>query len=231
MSFLTVLSCSVFLFSVTVNYGIPIQRNLHFIERVGDNESDVVTQHDSLAVDSWVNNKKDIYEITLYCMSEWPSKWNIQENNVDKKFSFAQLYALNVTSEQLYLWSAPLDIVEDYQSYLDQISMSNKPLITTHWFFNCTLPTFGSMCQYSFDEDEPSQLSLNKIIHDSYLKDETNQVNRSCYILSECNLGSNLLCIDWIDICNGMVQCINGTDEQHCWQLEIHVCNEDEFRC
>jgi hypothetical protein len=110
---------------IIVNDGVSMQRNLHFIERIGDNESDVVTQHDCLRVDHW-ENKENIYEITLYCMNEWPSKWNIQENNVDQRFSFAQLYALNVTSEQLYLWSAPLDIVEHYQYYLDQMSTSGK---------------------------------------------------------------------------------------------------------
>jgi hypothetical protein len=89
----------------------------HFIEWIGDNESDVVTQHDCLPIDHW-ENKENIYEITLYCMSEWPSKWNIQKNDVDQRFSFAQLYALNITSEQLYFWSARLDIVEDQSSQL-----------------------------------------------------------------------------------------------------------------
>jgi hypothetical protein len=188
-----------------VDYGIPIQHNLHFIARVGDNESDVVRQHDCLPVDHW-ENKENIYEMTLYCMSEWSSKWNIEKNDVDQRFSFAQLYALNVTSEQLYFWS-------------------------TYWFFNCALPTFGPMCQYSFDEDKPSQLTLNKIISDFYRRNQTSQMNQSCYIHLECNLGLSSLCISWTDICDGIIRCINGTDEEHCWQLEIHECNEDRFRC
>lgn len=40
-----------------------------------------------------------------------------------------------------------------------------------------------------------------------------------------------MLCIGWINICDGVVQCIDAIDEEHCWQLEINECKEDEYRC
>ncbi|CAF0823055.1 unnamed protein product [Rotaria sp. Silwood1] len=58
-------------------------------------------------------------------MSEWPSKWNIQKNNQDQNFTFAEFYKLNITSEQLYLWSAPMNVVERYQFYLNLLLTSN----------------------------------------------------------------------------------------------------------
>jgi hypothetical protein len=39
-------------------------------------------------------------------------------------------------------------------------------------------------------------------------------------------------CLDWSEICDGKVDCLNdGIDEQHCWQLEINQCKDDEYRC
>jgi hypothetical protein len=40
-------------------------------------------------------------------------------------------------------------------------------------------------------------------------------------------------CLDWREICDGKVDCINGGhDEEQCWQLEINECDsQTEFRC
>lgn len=56
-----------------------------------------------------------------YCMSEWPSKWKIEENTIDRKFIFAHLSKSPTTK-----------------------------LIETQLFYNCTLPYFGLMCQYMY---------------------------------------------------------------------------------
>ncbi len=40
----------------------------------------------------------------------------------------------------------------------------------------------------------------------------------------ECNRGTNLLCLDWSEICDGHIDCLNnGIDEEHCWQLQINT--------
>ncbi|CAF1675814.1 unnamed protein product, partial [Adineta ricciae] len=76
--------------------------------------------------------------MTSLCLSEWPSTWKIQENTRDQKFNFSQLAELNITSQQLYHWSAPIDIIESYQSYLNQLSTSNNISLSTKVFYNCT---------------------------------------------------------------------------------------------
>jgi hypothetical protein len=41
-----------------------------------------------------------------------------------------------------------------------------------------------------------------------------------------------LACLDWSDICDGRVDCINdAVDEEHCWQLEINKCEDNKDRC
>ena len=68
----------------------------------------------------------DSRQIISYCMSEWPSKFKIKENNLDQKLTFSQLSKQKITSEQLYHWSAPIDLIEQYQFYLNQLSKSEK---------------------------------------------------------------------------------------------------------
>ncbi len=73
---------------------VPLQFNLHLTKWDNNIENDIVVQHDCLRVDVWENKEQDIYEILSYCMSEWPSKWNIQSNNSDQIFTFAELSQL-----------------------------------------------------------------------------------------------------------------------------------------
>jgi hypothetical protein len=54
----------------------------------------------------------------------------------------------------------------------------------------------------------------------------------TCYIHLECNRGSKSVCLDWTEICDGYIDCLNDRiDEKYCWQLEINQCKEDEYRC
>ncbi|CAF0891325.1 unnamed protein product, partial [Rotaria sordida] len=134
-----------FLYVILINsvIGSP-QINLHLTDEVIDNKTNVVFQHDCLYVPASIEKENNIHQIISYCLTEWSSKWNIEENNLDQKFTFNQLYEQNITSQQLYLWSAPMDVVERYQFYLNHISISNQSFfMTTQWFYNCTLPRFG----------------------------------------------------------------------------------------
>ena len=223
----------IILLIANVNLYAPYQLNLHLTQwSINNNGDDFVLQHDCLFVSHW-KNEDDIHEMTPYCLSEWPSKWNIQQNTLDQKYSFAQLFAHNITSEHLYLWSAPLDIVENYQLYLNQLLIFNETSLEEMEFLNCTGQSFGPKCQYSFDlnNSSSSSSSLSEMINEHYLRDPEKQLGSTCYVHLECDLGSSSLCIQWHDICDGVVRCINGTDEEHCWQLEINECNENEFRC
>ncbi|CAF1604939.1 unnamed protein product, partial [Didymodactylos carnosus] len=54
---------------------------------------------------------------------------------------------------------------------------------------------------------------------------------QTCYQHLQCNLGDTLLCIGWENICDGIIQCIDGVDEEHCWQLKINQCTDNEYQC
>jgi len=101
-------------------------------------------------------------------MSEWPLKFNVQNNNPSPKLTFSDLLKLNITSQQLYHWSAPIDLIEHYQFYLNQLSTTNNSLLSRQIFYNCTMPRFGPMCQYELIYHRPHHSSLNEIIKDFY---------------------------------------------------------------
>ncbi|CAF0744979.1 unnamed protein product [Adineta steineri] len=211
--------------------GLP-QINLDLTHWTNNTESNNSLQHDCLHVAGWIENEEsDPYEIISYCMSEWPSQWNIKKNNQDEYFTFAQLYQRNITSEQLYLWSTPLDIIEYYELYLNQRLSSNTSVVMAiNGFYNCTPPRFGPLCQYSLDIYQSDDLTLNEMIHDYYLH-EYQLTTLTCYIHLECDRGSISLCLDWSEICDGIVDCRNGIDEEPCWQLNINQCEDNEYRC
>jgi hypothetical protein len=211
-----------------------LQINLHLTDLINNNNCDVVFQHDCLHVADSVKKENPIHQIISYCLTSCPSKWNIQENNLDQKLTFAELYKQNITSQQLYLWSAPMDVIERYQFYLnlratsDQSSSSSMAI---QLFYNCTLLRFGPQCQYSLYMYESHHLSLNEIIDDFYKK-EYEPTTLTCYTHLKCNRGSTSACLDWSEICDGHIDCLNdGIDEENCWQLEINECEDNEYRC
>ncbi|CAF3557059.1 unnamed protein product [Rotaria sp. Silwood1] len=103
---------------------------------------------------------------------------------------------------------------------LHDLNIRKKKLVTTaqkEIFYNCTLPRFGSMCQYEMTY---------------YHKYEYNPTNFTCYTHLQCNRGSFPICLDWSEICDGQVDCLDDKfDEEYCWQLEINECNDNEYRC
>ena len=43
---------------------------------------------------------------------------------------------------------------------------------------------------------------------------------------------SNTGCLDWRQICNGLIDCEEGEDEESCELLERNTCHDkDEYRC
>ena len=93
-------------------------------------------------------------------------------------------------------------------------------------FYNCTLPRFGSMCQYELYLYHKNY-SLYEIIHNYYRLYSYKPSNITCYqhLKHICDFSS--ICLSWTEICNGIVDCLNGDyDEEHCWQLEFNQCEE-----
>ncbi|CAF1362720.1 unnamed protein product [Adineta ricciae] len=116
-----------------------IQINLDLTEWIEEHSS--ILQHDCLHVRSSLRIENDPYQILSYCFSEWPSKWNISiPDNSYRKLIFVDLYKFNITSEQLFLWSTPIDIIENYEYYLSHL---NDTSLSEEVYYNCTLPRFG----------------------------------------------------------------------------------------
>ncbi|CAF5208311.1 unnamed protein product, partial [Rotaria magnacalcarata] len=54
----------------------------------------------------------------------------------------------------------------------------------------------------------------------------------SCYVLLKCYRNGEPWCLDWREVCNGVVDCFDdGLDEESCFELEMNECSENEFRC
>ena len=217
----TVLFYLVFFYSVNSQFQI----NFHLTNWTQEDEN---VQHDCLHVPADIKRNLNDLQIISYCMGEFPSKFQIKENHIDQKLTFAQLAKEHVTTEQLYHWSAPIDLIEQYQFYLN----SEQTSLSDQTFYNCTSPYFGPQCQYLFNFNQSAYSSLNEIIYDYYRYHIYEPTLFTCYMHLECNRGPSPSCLDWTEICDGRVDCLDGNqDEEHCWQLEIHQCNANEYQC
>ncbi|CAF1223530.1 unnamed protein product [Adineta ricciae] len=167
-------------------------------------------------------------QISSYCLSESPSTFRIEKDPTLPTHSFSSLAKRNITGEDLYLWSAPIDIIEQYQIYLQ----SNDLLLAETIFYNCTFPRFGSMCQYELFYQHENDSSLYQMIHSYYESYPYHSTDMTCYVHVKCKRGYPPACLDWTEICDGKVDCLDGNyDEEHCWQLELNQCEENEYQC
>ena len=209
------------------------QLNLDLTDWVSASERNGALEHDCLRVASLTSRDIDPRQIISYCMSEWPSRWSIQPNTRDPKFTFAELYLENITSQQLYLWSAPMDTVELYQSYLNQIPNSfDESGIIDKVFYNCTLPRFGPACQYELDQSQPFMSSLSESTRDYYRQHGYEPIALTCYTHLQCFRGPSLACLDWSEICDDKIDCLDGgRDEANCWELNTSECKSNEHQC
>ncbi|CAF0858500.1 unnamed protein product [Rotaria sordida] len=153
---------------------------------------------------------------------------NIRDQNV----TFEELRISNISTQELLLWSTPIDLVEKYQLYLDEIDLS----LSNELFYNCTKPWFGLQCQYSFEFSE--DMSIIDIVENefniktSYFESSNMLIELPCYIHIKCDRGGTYLCLDWREICNGRIDCMDeGLDEAFCFDMELNECKENEYRC
>ncbi|CAF1342498.1 unnamed protein product [Adineta ricciae] len=140
-----------------------------------------------------------------------------------QQLTFNQLREMNISSDQLLDWFAPMDIVEEYAA--------GK---VTGLFFNCSDLWFGAQCEYTFDSDK---ILANLIQEQEQQRrkysttDILSMTNGTCYVMDyeECN---SIICLDWREICDGKIDCSNGLDEYYCLELDRHECDpQTEYRC
>ena len=152
-------------------------------------------------------------------------------STVSERMTYADLQRLNVSPNEVLMWSSSVEKADDYAAYL----LGQSFLLNTGSTFlcNCSDPsTFGKFCEYqlffnsqSFYETISTQFQLkSKDIYSSQIYG-----NILCYTTLECNYG--LLCLDWRNICDGAQNCMDGVDEVNCDILEFNECEDDEYRC
>ncbi|CAF1050509.1 unnamed protein product [Rotaria sp. Silwood1] len=81
------------------------------------------------------------YQIIPFCIRSFGLSSNLLVNNEKHvihgtSITFETLRRENITSQQLYLLSAPIDVVEQYQAFLE----SSHSSLSTQVFSNCSKP-------------------------------------------------------------------------------------------
>jgi hypothetical protein len=152
-------------------------------------------------------------------------------NTHGQTLSFEELRRTNITTKQLLSWSAPTNLAERYGLYM--ISLDT---LLNERFYNCTHPWFGSLCQYSFELTD--SMSIDEVVAATfntrmpYNESSDMMTQLPCYTHLRCDLGGSLLCLDWREVCDGLVDCLDGgLDEAFCFEMEINECEEHEYRC
>jgi len=220
MSFFLKVHCIVIFFSSIITFP---EINFHLTDPIDDHD----VEHDCLKISIPPLNEINVEEVLSFCLTQSMSKWNIQSTFEQQKFTFEQLRKQNITAEQLYQWSASIDLLEQYQFYL----ISNQSSLSQNLFYNCTTSRFGSQCQYEFIQLPSQDNTLTELIS-TYYQIEYHSKDVTCYVHLKCDRDSKDFCLDWTQICDGHVDCNdNQIDEQFCTQIRMNKCSEDEYQC
>ncbi|UJR18105.1 hypothetical protein I4U23_005005 [Adineta vaga] len=173
---------------------------------------------------------KTWYQVIPYCIRPFSETEKVYNEGTKGEvlaiFTFQELRRQQVTTSDLLSWSASIDLVELYDEYLD---VPSNVSLRLQKFYNCSVPWFGTFCQYTFN----ISLSLNIIVNKTFTdKRFTNKSAITCYLHLDCDRGPAPACLDWREICDRKVDCLgNDADEMNCFELEINECKENEYRC
>ena len=154
------------------------------------------------------------------------------------EFTFRALRSNSIVSFDLFRWLAPIDVIDDYASYLLTTGTTNNE--SEQSYCNCsTSLSFGRYCQYRHiisDEERTLKGTIHRSLlmnlpdeNDLYLMDERHST--TCYTAFNCTTYTGF-CLDWRDIGDGFVHCIDGSDEANFVPMELNDCDaKTEYRC
>ncbi|CAF1163612.1 unnamed protein product [Didymodactylos carnosus] len=177
----------------------------------------------------YVKNEKNLSVESLipYCIRSPTFDHSVEIQCYGKEYRFDDLKLLEITVDDLYGWNAPIDMMNNYQKYRLGLSTNANQL-----YCNCTdNHWFGPKCEYTLGQSSEQQVEIvireRFKMMDRYYNPRTENI--TCYNAIPCE---SIVCIDWRDICNGIVNCKGGEDELNCLELEMSECNlESEYRC
>ena len=222
--------CLFYFILLSFTHSVP-QINFYYTDSSSEDHYAII-ERNCLRVPVDLEEAGRSHQAMFYCLHEFSSDFYIESNHSSTNFTFAELAERNIGSEQLLAWSAPIDVIENYQDYLNEKDNSDCTVSAQTIFYNCTWPRFGPFCAYEFDYYQSNHSSLYNIVHDFYETYEYDPTDLTCYILLACNRGPSPACLDWSEVCNGKVDCLDGNfDEEHCWQLHRSTCEENAFQC
>ncbi len=142
-------------------------------------------------------------------------------------WSMADLKRNNVTTDMLFEWHHPHDNVERYGRFLQKSSEDNNFILEGETICNCSSNHFGADCLY----ERVKGSTIAEVLSEQLSRPTERQMEIiACYVDGiHCNAG--LLCLEWRQICDGIMQCEDGIDETNCHLLEFHRCAPNEFQC
>lgn len=118
------------------------------------------------------------HQLIAYCIrpsiEQTYQSFDISEMINVKNFTFEMLKNANITSEQLLIWSASIDLAERYEAFVMGKSDDDRWEI----FLNCTSLQFGHNCQYSlWDATTIAEVVDNHFFY----KDDESPSDVTCY--------------------------------------------------
>jgi len=132
----------------------------------------------------------------------------------------------NITTDMLFEWLHPHDNVERYSRFLEKSSEDNS-ILEDETICNCSSNNLGVDCLYERVEES----TIEEVLFEQLSRPlERDMEIIACFVDGiQCNAG--LLCLEWRQICDGIMQCEDGIDETNCHLLEFHHCASNEFQC
>ncbi|CAF0946886.1 unnamed protein product [Adineta steineri] len=157
----------------------------------------------------------------LFCQDHDLLSNNVSLCTQGNTWYFSTLKDINTTTDDLLKWRIPFETIERYADYLDN-NLFNS------FICNCTHDRIGVRCQYLL----PVNLSTVTDLSKNQLREPlVREVPlHTCLVdMIKCNTG--LLCLEWRQVCDSIVQCEDGADEVGCHEFELQNCSSDEFQC